>query len=267
LYLAQEGASVVVNDLGGPVVGGAGSSPDPAQQVVDDIRTSGGQAVANFDDVGDWNNCGRMVKQAVGEFGDLHIVVNNAGIIRSVPIIEHDQQMWEEVVRVHLTGHAGLIHAAGGYWHDQPRLNRSVINSGSRVGMLPESSGQASYAAANAGILMLTLVAANELADFGVRCNAISPTAITRLAGQHPAMQALQTNMSQEYLTPYDPANVAPFVAYLATAECPIAGKVFYVGGNTIQVYKGWSAGAELTSPTRWDVARLAAQIPELVAR
>lgn len=264
LQLARAGARVVVNDLGGSV-DGTGSSTVPADQVVAEIRAEGGLAVANSGDVGDWDSCTGMVAQAVSEFGDLHVIVNNAGILLDLPLIDHDQARWERVLRVHLTGHAGLIRAAGRYWSGQPRQDRSIINSGSRVGLGGASSGQSSYAAAKAAIAMLTLVAGNELGDYGVRCNAVAPSAVTRLAGAHSGMQRRLAALNPGERERLGPAAVAPLVVALAAADCPITHEVFHIGGGTLHRYVPWSVDGELVTDTLWNAEQLATKLPGLV--
>ncbi|MEU3983952.1 SDR family oxidoreductase [Streptomyces sp. NPDC026672] len=225
------------------------------------MRAEGGTAVANHDDVGDWTSCRRMVDQAVEEFGDLH-----AGILIDAPLTEQHQAMWERVLRVHLTGHAGLISAAGAYWRGRPRCDRSIVNSTSRVGMGGGSSGQSSYAAAKAAIAMLTLVVGNELADQGVRCNAVAPSAVTRLADAHSRMAERLVGMTHAERDRLGPASVAPLVVALAAADCEITREIFYAGSGTVQRYSPWRAVGEITTEDIWTARQLATRLPELIA-
>ncbi|MER2224232.1 MAG: SDR family NAD(P)-dependent oxidoreductase, partial [Rhodococcus sp. (in: high G+C Gram-positive bacteria)] len=194
LLFAREGASVVVNDLGG-ANDGSGADAGPAQQVVDEIVAAGGKAVANTDNIATWDGAEGLVKQAVSEFGRLDVLVNNAGILRDAFIAGMDESQWDAVIAVHLKGHAATLHHAAAYWKDQSKagetVNASVINTASASGTFMPNAGQGNYGAAKAGIAALTLVAADELDRYGVRVNAIAPIARTRLTLATPGMGAL----------------------------------------------------------------------------
>src|SRR3954453_3390079 len=183
LLFAQEGAMVVVNDLGGGA-DGSGNDATPAQQVVDEIRALGGQAVANGDDVADADGAARLVQTAVDTFGDLHVLVNNAGILRDRMLANMSDQEWDAIVRVHLRGHFLPTRAAAQYWRDKSKAGRtpdaSVINTTSTSGLFG-NAGQSNYGAAKSGIATFSMIAQEELGRYGIRVNAIAPAARTRL--------------------------------------------------------------------------------------
>src|SRR5438128_7196784 len=184
LLLASEGAKVVVNDLGGDWAG-EGKDDRPAQQVVDEIKAAGGEAVANYDDVGSWEGAQKLVQQAIDTFGELNILVNNAGILRDKMSFNMDESDWDAVINVHLKGHFVPSRFAGAYWRQKTKdtgdpVNAKVINTASESGLYG-NAGQLNYAAAKAGIAAMTIVLARELERFGVRVNAIAPVALTRM--------------------------------------------------------------------------------------
>src|SRR2546423_10626342 len=194
LLFAAEGASVVVNDLGG-ANDGSGSDSGPARQVVDEILAAGGKAVANTDSVADWAGAGRLVEQAVDEFGRLDVLVNNAGILRDAFIASIEESQWDAVIAVHLKGHLAALHHCARYWKARSKAGEavrgSVINTASASGTFLPNPGQANYGAAKAGIAALTLVAAQELERYGVRANAIAPVARTRPTPATPGLGAV----------------------------------------------------------------------------
>jgi len=188
LLFAAEGARVVVNDVGsGP--DGMGADGTPAQQVVDEIVANGGEAVANTDDVTDWNGAKHLVDQAVGTFGDLHILVNNAGILRDRMIVTMTESEWDSVIAVHLRGHFCPLRHAAAYWRDQSKAGKTVdaavVHTTSTSGLFA-NVGQANYGTAKSGIATLSQIASKELARYGVRSNAIAPAARTRLTESLP---------------------------------------------------------------------------------
>ena len=184
LLLAAEGAAVVVNDLGGETTG-EGSDQRPAQQVVDEITAAGGRAAANYDNVGDWNGGQALVAQAVDTFGDLNVVINNAGILRDKMSFNMDEAEWDAVVNVHLKGHFTTSRFAAAYWRQRSKetagpADGAIVNTSSESGLYA-NAGHVNYAAAKAGIASMTIVMARELERIGVRVNAIAPVARTRL--------------------------------------------------------------------------------------
>ena len=266
LLFAAEGARVVVNDLGGGP-DGSGSDTTPAQQVVDEIRAAGGQAVANGDDITSADGAQRLVDQALNEFGALHVLVNNAGILRDRTIVNMTDGEWDDVIKVHLRGHFMPLRAAARYWREQSKagasLQPSLINTTSTSGLY-NNPGQANYGAAKTGIATLTIIAQRELGRYGVKVNAIAPAARTRLTLATPGITDSILTVPDEGFDPMDPANVSPFVAYLATADCPIQGRVFFVAGGEIHLFQPFAIIDSISKDGRWTVAELATQAARL---
>ncbi|MCP2318930.1 NAD(P)-dependent dehydrogenase, short-chain alcohol dehydrogenase family [Nocardia amikacinitolerans] len=270
LLFASEGAHVVVNDLGGSNAG-EGTDSGPAQQVVEEILAAGGKAVANTDNIASWEGARNLVQQAVAELGGLDIVVNNAGILRDAFIAGMDEAQWDAVIAVHLKGHAAVLHHAAAYWKEQSKAgnqpNAAVINTASASGTTIPNAGQANYGAAKAGIAALTLVAADELARYGVRVNAIAPIARTRLTLATPGMgemMAAEAEAVEEAggFDAFSPANISPLVAYLASDKCPITGKVFAVQGGAISELGGWHDVKTIETEGPWLIDDIAARLP-----
>jgi NAD(P)-dependent dehydrogenase (short-subunit alcohol dehydrogenase family) len=236
-FFAREGAKVLVNDLGG-AADGSGSDATPAQQVVDEITSAGGEAVANSDDVSDFDGAKALIRQAVDSFGDLHVLVNNAGILRDRMLFNMAPEEWDAVMKVHLRGHFATTRHAAAYWRDQSKAGndakRAVINTSSTSGLFG-NVGQTNYGAAKTGIATFSIIADQELSRYGVRVNAIAPAAATRLTGM--GRPDAEEPPSAEW-EPMHPGNVARFVAYLATEDCPIHGRVFFVQGGEICLFQ-----------------------------
>jgi NAD(P)-dependent dehydrogenase (short-subunit alcohol dehydrogenase family) len=269
LLFASEGARVVVNDLGGDQQGG-GADATPAQQTVDDIRAMGGEAVVNGDDVADWDGARRLVEQAIDTFGDLHVLVNNAGILRDRVIVNMSESEWDSVVGVHLKGHFAPTHFAANYWREQAKsgrdVNAAIVNTTSTSGLF-SNPGQANYDAAKSGIATLTQVAAKELVRYGVRANAIAPGARTRLTLSTPGLGDAIGPPDDGSFDEWSPANVSPFVAYLSTAECTISGETFVVRGGLVQRVQTWTLAEAIEQGDRWTVAELARRAGDLTSR
>jgi NAD(P)-dependent dehydrogenase (short-subunit alcohol dehydrogenase family) len=270
LLFAEEGAQVVVNDVGG---GPAGDDPDAdaaaAENVVAEIRALGGEAIANTDDVSDWEGAGRLIRAAVEAFGDLHVLVNNAGILRDRFLVNMTEEEWDTVVNVHLKGHFVPLRHAASYWREQAkadeRVNASVINTSSTSGLLG-NPGQSNYGAAKAGIAALTIIAAAELGRYGVRVNAIAPAARTRLTEASPGLGEIVSEPEDPaHFDEWDPANVAPLVAWLAGASCPVTGRVFQVFGGSIEPMTGWTRQPGLAQSARWTIDDIARGLPPLL--
>jgi len=274
LLFASEGAKVVVNDLGG-ANDGSGSDSGPAQEVVDEIVAAGGDAVANTDDVSNWEGAERLVRQAVDHYGRLDVLVNNAGILRDGFIASLPESDWDAVINVHLKAHFAVLHHASAYWRDQSKAgeqpNGSVINTASASGVTVPNAGQANYGAAKAGIAALSLVAAQELERYGVRVNAIAPIARTRLTLATPGMGAVFAAGVEDATGHdlFDASNISPLVAYLATGTCPITGKVFAVQGGSIQELTGWTVERSIENEGPWridDIAERLVDAPRITA-
>ncbi|SIR90110.1 SDR family oxidoreductase [Williamsia sterculiae] len=265
LLLAAEGASVVVNDLGG-ANDGTGTDAGPAQDVVDEIVAAGGRAVANTDNVAQWAGAGRLVDQAVAEFGRLDILINNAGILRDAFIAGITEDQWDAVIAVHLKGHAACLHHAAAYWKARSKagedVSAAVVNTASASGTFMPNAGQANYGAAKAGIAALTQVAAEELERYGVRVNAIAPIARTRLTLATPGMSALfAEEVPEGEFDAFSPANIAPVVAYLADPNSKLTGKVFAVQGGAISELIGWHTADAIESDGPWTIDDVAARL------
>ena len=260
LLFAREGSSVVVNDLGGDS-GGSGSDASPAEEVVDEIRGLGGQAIANHDDVSEAAGADRLVQQAVETFGSLHVLVNNAGILRDRMIFSMTDDEWDSVIRVHLRGHFMPTRAAARYWRQRAKegdpVKASLINTTSTSGLL-SNPGQTNYGAAKSGIATFTEICQKELVRYGVRCNAIAPAGRTRLT---EALQGAQSGQTEHVgFDKMAPENVSPMIAYLATEDCPIAGKTFFVFGGTVQLFQPWSIVDTIKVDHKWSLDELAEQ-------
>lgn len=268
LLFAAEGAKVVVNDLGG-AVDGSGDDRTPAQQVAEEITAMGGEAVANGDDIADWEGGRRLIEAAVEAFGDLHVLVNNAGILRDKMLVNMAEAEWDSVIHVHLKGHFVPTRHAAAYWREQVKAGRevraAVVNTSSTSGLLG-NPGQTNYGAAKAGIAAFSVIAAKELDRYGVRVNAIAPAARTRMTEQTPGLgDIVKAPSDPGAFDVWDPANVSPLVAYLATEDCPINGQVFFVQGGQVRLFQPWTMTATIQRDDRWTVAELAQSMAGLV--
>jgi NAD(P)-dependent dehydrogenase (short-subunit alcohol dehydrogenase family) len=267
LLFASEGAKVVVNDLGGGLDGSTGEAT-PAEEVVAEIRAMGGQALANHDNVATWDGGERLVQSALDTFGDLHVLVNNAGILRDRVLVNLSEEDWDAVINVHLKGHFVPLHHAANYWREQAKagtvVRASVINTSSTSGLLG-NVGQSNYGAAKAGIAALTVIAAEELGRYGVRVNAIAPAARTRMTESTPGLSDYVVKPSDAAVFDvWDPANISPLVATLAMEDCAATGQVFFVQGGTVRKFQNWTMTTTLEKDDRWSVGELAAQLPTL---
>ncbi|HXQ58812.1 MAG TPA: SDR family oxidoreductase [Acidimicrobiales bacterium] len=268
LLFASEGAKVVVNDLGG-AIDGSGDDRSPAEQVVDEIRAMGGEAMANDDNVADWEGGQHLVASTVEAFGDLHVLVNNAGILRDKMLVNMSPEEWDSVIHVHLKGHFVPTRHAAGYWREQIKAGRevraAVVNTSSTSGLLG-NPGQTNYGAAKAGIAAFTVIAAQELSRYGVRVNAIAPAARTRMTEATPGLgDIVKAPSDPGKFDIWDPANISPLVAYLSTEACPLNGKVLFVQGGQVRLFQPWTMTDTLEKNDRWTVAELAERLPGVV--
>lgn len=267
LTLASYGAKVIVNDVGA-TFSGEGKDTTPAQQVVDEIKSRGGEAIANYSDVTNYNAMKELVEFAIKTFGHLDIVVNNAGILRDKMIFNLTEADWDSVIAVHLKGTYNLTHHACAYWREESKrtgqpVSGRIINTSSDAGLLG-NVGQANYAAAKAGIAAFTIVVAKEMERYGVKCNAIAPIARTRLTTEAtPSMAAFMS-----YTPPpgeFDrlgPQNIAPLVAYLGSEQCILNGEVLRVAGDSIWLMRGWHSVRRISSNKKlWDLKTLSHKI------
>ncbi len=262
LALAGSGAEVVVNDLGGSSAG-EGSDTRPAQEVADEIKGSGGEAVANYDNVADFQGAENLVKQAIGEFGRLDILINNAGIIRDRMIVNMSEEEWDAVINVHLKGHFSPTRHAAAYWREQSKagnqINGRVINTSSPSGVFG-NVGQTNYGAAKSGIAAFTIISAIELGRYGVTVNCLAPNARTRLTeqtfGDIPKPEGGFDSM--------DPANISPIIVALCSDDAQgITGQCFFVYGGVVNVLKPWQPDVLIKKDTRWEPDEFLAKLKE----
>ncbi len=264
LLLAAQGAKVVVNDLGGSM-DGTGSDVGPAQQVVDEIAAEGGQAVANTDDISDWAGAEKLIGAAVEAFGKLDVLVNNAGILRDRMLVNMTEAEWDAVIKVHLKGTFAPSHFAADHWRERSKagdaLDARIVNTSSPSGIYG-NVGQTNYGAAKAGIASFTIIAAKELARYGVTVNAIAPAALTRMT-EDLAMGQLDDQAKEQM----SPKHIAPIVCWLASPRSAgVTGRVFDVTGRLISVSEGWHRGPSIDNPDD-DPEILGHAVADLVAQ
>ena len=264
LLLAHHGAKIVVNDLGGSM-DGEGEDKGPAQQVVDEIVAMGGEALANTDDISDWDGAERLVQSAIDHFGRLDVLINNAGILRDRMLTNMSEAEWDAVIKVHLKGTFAPSRHAAAYWRERSKGGETndarIINTSSPSGIYG-NVGQTNYGAAKAGIASFTIIAAKELGRYGVTVNAIAPAALTRMTenlGMGQADEATKEQMS--------PAHIAPIVCWLASPDsAQVTGRVFDVSGRLLSVSEGWHRGPTIENPTD-DPVELGPKVAELVSK
>ena len=267
IAFANEGANVVVNDIG-TSLGGEGRDTSAADAVVAEIAASGGRAIANYDDVTDWDASKRIVDAAIAAFGNLHIVLNNAGIVRDRMFVSATPEEWDATMNVHLRGHFCVARHAVDHWRAQAKEGRSVdariINTTSGAG-LQGSIAQAAYATAKGGIAALTLVQAAELARYGITANALAPSARTRMTEQAFAAKMATETLEFDMM---DPANISPTVVWLGSAHSAhVTGCVFELEGGRIILEDGWREGPAVDAGARWDPGAVGAAVDGLLAR
>jgi NAD(P)-dependent dehydrogenase (short-subunit alcohol dehydrogenase family) len=267
LALAAEGARVVVNDLGVDRSGHGGST-EVAQEVVDEIRAAGGEAVPHAGDVADFEAAGRLVQTAIDSFGQLDVVVCNAGFVRDRMFANTSEDEWDAVLRVHLKGHFAPARHAAAYWRDRSKagtpIDARIINTSSGAGLMG-SVGQAAYSAAKGGIAALTLVQAAELGRYGVTVNAIAPSARTRMT---EAVFGERMQVPEAGFDANDPANVSPLVVWLASGDSrDVTGRMFEVEGGSISLADGWQHGPQIDRGERWEPAAVGGAVRDLIAR
>ena len=260
LLLARRGVRVVVNDVG---VSNDGSTTDddPAGDVVAEIRAAGGVAVADTHDVAEWDQAEALVAASIEQFGDLDIVINNAGILRDTAIVNMSENDLDEVLRIHVKGHVAPTRFAATYWRAQHKSGverrRNLVHTGSTSGIYA-NPGQSNYGPAKSGIVTFSQIAAKELEKYGVISNCVVPGARTRLTLSSPGLPEIMQAPADGF-DQWHPGNVAPVVAYLSSANCPITGATFYAQGGTVRRLEPWSlAGDSIEHPQRWDLDALA---------
>lgn len=266
LAYAAEGANVVVNDIG-TSLGGEGRDTSAADGVVAEIVAAGGKAIANYEDITDWDAAKRIVDAAVAEFGDLHVVVNNAGIVRDRMFVSATLDEWDATMHVHLRGHFCVSRHAVDYWRAKQKAGTNpdarIINTTSGAG-LQGSIAQAAYSTAKGGIASLTLVQAAELARYGITANALAPSARTRMTEQAFADKMATEGQAFDVM---DPANIAPTVVWLGSAESAhVTGCVFELEGGKIMLEDGWREGPFVDAGKQWDPADVGGGVDKLLA-
>jgi len=260
LLFAQEGARVVVNDV----------SVDGANAVVEEVRAAGGEAVANTDDISDWDGAGRLVQTALDEFGGLHTLVNNAGILRDRMFVNMSVDDWDAVMKVHLRGTFCPTKHAVAYWRDRSKAGEKddarIVNTSSPSGIYG-NVGQANYGAAKAGIAAFTQILGEELWRYGVLSNAIAPSALTAmtegLTGYKERLQELEERTG--WVNPGGPENIVALVVWLGSPLATVNGRVFNLRAGHVSVAEGWSVGPAYEKEGPFDVAELAEQVPALL--
>ncbi|HZT67752.1 MAG TPA: SDR family oxidoreductase [Acidimicrobiales bacterium] len=266
LEFARQGAKVVVNDLGVDVDGSRPAS-EPANEVVDEIKAMGGEAVANGDDVSSWEGAQRLINSAVESFGTLDVLVNNAGILRDRMLVNMTEDEWDAVIKVHLKGTFAPTRWAAAYWREKVKAGETVdariINTSSTSGIFG-NPGQTNYGAAKAGIAGFTIIAARELGRYGVTVNAIAPGARTRMTENLTRPGRAEPKPGD--FDPRDPANVSPLVVWLGSERSrDVTARVFLVSGGRIGVGEGWRRGPTADAEGRWDPAELDEVVTGLV--
>jgi len=262
LMLARHGAKVVVNDLGGDAAG-HGADLTPAQQVVEEIRAAGGEAVINGGDVSNWKSAQEMVQQALDTYGRLDVLINNAGILRDKMFANMTEADWDDVVRVHLKGTAAPAFHAVTHWRANKKAGNKndarIINTTSHSGLFGSLVGQTNYASAKAGIASFSLVLANEMAGagYGVTVNVIAPRANTRLTEGMV--------YSEEVLRRRSPTWIAALATYLASPQSKdINGRIFEAWGIRYSVLEGYTHGPAMEAQE--DPTLLDAEVHRIVA-
>ncbi len=244
LMLASEGARVVVNDLGGEV-DGSGGALTSAQEVAEEIKGMGGEAVVNGDDVSDWEGSQRLINTAVENFGGIDAVINNAGILRDRMLTNMTESEWDAVIKVHLKGTFAPARWAAAYWRERTKAGETndarIINTSSVSGIYG-NPGQTNYGAAKAGIAAFTVIAAQELHRYGVTVNAIAPAALTRMTENLGMGQQDDEGKAQMH-----PHWIAPIATWLVSTEsAPVTGRVFEASGRVLGIANMWHRGPEV---------------------
>jgi NAD(P)-dependent dehydrogenase (short-subunit alcohol dehydrogenase family) len=284
LLLAAEGAKVVVNDLGWHPDGSGEPDKSAADRVVAEIVERGGQAVANYDNVATWDGGANVVETALDAFGELHVLVNNAGIIRNCDIVDLTEEVWDAIVDVDLKSVVATTRRAAVHWRERADAGRpvkaSVVHTASSTALSLEGGpigvtghptdnaersarrmNQSNYIAAKAGVVAFGLLCSVELAPYGVRSNVLCPRGMTRMATVYSA-DGPGSYVEPELSDPGHPANNSPLVAYLATEGCPVNGQVMLVIAGSIIAFQKWTPVASIEKEGRWEIDEIAAELP-----
>jgi NAD(P)-dependent dehydrogenase (short-subunit alcohol dehydrogenase family) len=271
LLMAKHGAKVVVNDLGAHF-DGTGADVSPAQQVVNEIKAGGGEAVANGESVTDFKAAKRIIECAIDTFGQLNIVVNNAGILRDRMIFNMSEDDWDAVIAVHLKGTFNMSRHACEYWREEHKkgnnLQGRIINTSSDAGLLG-NVGQTNYGAAKAAVALMAVVIDQEMKKYGVTANAIAPLARTRLTvDATPSTAAMMgAPVPEGEFDVFNPRNVAPLVTWLASEDAKdVHGEVFRVGGGSVWLLSGYRTVGKVQQKATWEPAALGDKLKAALA-
>ena len=261
---AAAGARVVVNDVGAEL-DGSGGTLSPAQEVVEEIRASGGDAIANGDDISDWDQAGHLIRQTIETFGRLDTVVCNAGIVRDRMIVNMSVEEWDAVMRVHLRGMFCPVRHAIDHWRNEFKAGRSVdarvVTTSSGAGLFGSVS-QANYSTAKAGIAAFTIVSAQELGRYGIIVNGIAPSARSRMTEDAFAEMMKKPDVGFDAM---DPANVSPLVVWLGSTACDVTGRLFEIAGGQLSVADGWQHGDVFDKGQRYEPDEIGALVTDLL--
>ena len=264
LAFAAHGAAVVVNDIGATLTG-EGHDDSPAAQVVEEIISAGGRAMADTEDVSDWDGAGRLIDRTIGEFGRLDTLVCNAGIVRDRMLVNMSVDEWDDVMRVHLRGMFCPVRRAVDHWRAMSKAGTPtaarIITTSSGAGLFGSVS-QANYSAAKAGIAAFTIVAAAELGRYGIAVNGIAPSARSRMTEEAFADMMRAPTSGFDAM---DPANVSPLVVWLGSAACDVTGRMFESAGGQLSVSDGWHHGEVFDKGTRFEPDEIGAIVANLL--
>jgi NAD(P)-dependent dehydrogenase (short-subunit alcohol dehydrogenase family) len=262
LELAAAGATIIVNDLGGSAAG-QGADPQPAQSTVAEIEAAGGQAIADLKDISSWERAHELVNEAVSRFGKLDIIVNNAGICRPTDLGSLAEDDWDRQMDVNAKSVAALLNAATSHWQEAGAApGRAIVNTASPQGAHP-TWPIGMYSVSKAAVLALTQVAAMELAQFGVRVNALAPIARTRMVGEAADTESVMPRDGN--FDRYLPEHVARVVLYLVSPLCQFTGRLFGARGDDIFLYSEWGLSHHANNACRmWTPETLAAALDDL---
>src|SRR5207248_11758637 len=226
------------------------------------VEAAHGEAIADGENVADFEAARRLVEHAVAAFGGLDIVVNNAGILRDRMLVNMAEDEWDAVIAVHLKGHFAVTHHAAAHWRERAKageqLRARVINTSSPSGLFG-NVGQTNYGAAKAGIAAFTIIAAQELGRYGVTVNCLAPNARTRMTEE-----TFDISGPGEGWDPLDPANISPVVVALCADETQdITGQCFHIWGGAVNALRPWDAGELFDAEQGWDADALLVALRE----
>ncbi len=265
LYLARLGARLVINDRGG-ANDGSGDDASPAEEVAAEARDLGAEAVANHDDVADWQGAKALIEQAINVFGGPDVLINNAGILRDRSLANMTEDEFDAVIDVHVKGHFAPTRHVAAWWRDEFKAGRgaprNLVHTSSTSGLFA-NPGQANYGAAKSAIATMSQIAAKELGRYGVVSNCMAPGARTRLTLATPGLEEIMAPPEAGFDS-WDPANVAPLAAYLSTPECPFSGETFYIKGGVVKRVKSWEMADRIEKSGTWTVDELAEALAPL---